>query len=132
MRDPSWRGTVHLVFQPAEEGMGGAQAMLADGLLDRFPMERIFGYHNWPGLAAGTVAVHPAPVMAAAGRLEFRIKGQSGHAALPHLDPRPGGRRGASGDRTAVDRLAHRRSAGERGRHHRDDAGGDCREPDPR
>ena len=85
MRDPSWRGTVHLVFQPAEEGMGGAQAMLADGLLDRFPMERIFGYHNWPGLAAGTVAVHPAPVMAAAGRLEFRIKGQSGHAALPHL-----------------------------------------------
>jgi len=89
VRDPSWRGTVHLVFQPAEEGMGGAQAMLADGLFDRFPMERIFGYHNWPGLAAGTVAVHPASVMAAAGRLEFRVRGQSGHAALPHLTRDP-------------------------------------------
>jgi amidohydrolase len=83
-KDPSWTGTVHLVFQPAEEGAGGAKAMIADGLFARFPMERIFGYHNWPGLEAGTVQVHDGPVMAAGGRLEFRVRGRSGHAAIPH------------------------------------------------
>ncbi|MGH7041130.1 MAG: amidohydrolase [Acetobacteraceae bacterium] len=83
-RDPGWTGTVHFVFQPAEEGSGGALAMLADGLLTRFPMERIFGYHNWPGLPPGTVAVHDGAVMAAGARLEFRLRGRSGHAALPH------------------------------------------------
>jgi hippurate hydrolase len=82
--DPDWTGTVHLVFQPAEEGAGGARAMIADGLFERFPMERIFGYHNWPGLAAGTVAVHPGPVMAAGARLEIIIDGHAGHAAMPH------------------------------------------------
>jgi amidohydrolase len=84
-RDTSWAGTVHLVFQPAEEGGGGAKSMIADGLFERFPMERIFGYHNWPGLAAGTVAVHDGPVMASGNRLIFTVKGHSGHAALPHL-----------------------------------------------
>ncbi len=84
-RDPDWTGTVHLVFQPAEEGAGGAKAMLADGLFARFPMERIFGYHNWPGLEAGTVAVHDGPVMAAGARIEIVVKGHAGHAALPHL-----------------------------------------------
>jgi hippurate hydrolase len=59
--------------------------MIADGLFERFPMERIFGYHNWPGLDAGTIAVHDAAVMASGGRLEFRVRGHSGHAALPHL-----------------------------------------------
>jgi amidohydrolase len=87
--DPSWTGTIHLVFQPAEEGGGGARSMIADGLFSRFPMERIFGYHNWPGLEAGSVAVHEGPVMAAGGRLEFRIHGRSGHAALPHLSRDP-------------------------------------------
>jgi amidohydrolase len=82
--DESWSGTVQLVFQPAEEGAGGARAMLADGLFTRFPMERIFGYHNWPGLAAGTVAVHAGPVMAAGSRLEIRLDGRAGHAAMPH------------------------------------------------
>jgi hippurate hydrolase len=84
-RDPGWTGTVQLVFQPAEEGGGGAKNMIADGLFERFPMERIFGYHNWPGLQAGTVAVHEGAVMACGSRIELRVTGHSGHAALPHL-----------------------------------------------
>jgi amidohydrolase len=88
-QDPSWTGTVQLVFQPAEEGGGGAKSMIADGLFERFPMERIFGYHNWPGLEAGAVAVHDSAVMAAGSRLEFRVTGHSGHAALPHLTRDP-------------------------------------------
>ena len=87
--DPSWSGTVQLVFQPAEEGGGGAKSMIADGLFERFPMERIFGYHNWPGLEAGTVAVHDGPVMAAGNRVSFTITGHGGHAALPHLTRDP-------------------------------------------
>jgi amidohydrolase len=88
-QDPSWSGTVHLVFQPAEEGGGGARNMIADGLFERFPMERIFGYHNWPGLEAGAVAVHDSSVMASGSRIEFHVKGHSGHAALPHLTRDP-------------------------------------------
>jgi len=88
-QDTGWTGTVHLVFQPAEEGGGGAKSMIADGLFERFPMERIFGYHNWPGLDAGTVAVHDAAVMASGGRIEIRVKGHSGHAALPHMTRDP-------------------------------------------
>jgi len=88
-QDPSWSGTVQLVFQPAEEGGGGAKSMIADGLFERFPMERIFGYHNWPGLEAGTVAVHDSAVMASGNRLYFTIKGHSGHAALPHMTRDP-------------------------------------------
>lgn len=87
--DTSWTGTVHLVFQPAEEGGGGARNMIADGLFSRFPMEKIFGYHNWPGLAAGEVMVHPGPVMAGGGRIEIIMEGLAGHAALPHLTRDP-------------------------------------------
>ena len=83
--DAGWTGTVQLIFQPAEEGYGGARSMLADGMLDRFPMEQVFGLHNWPGLAAGTVAVHAGPVMAAASRMTFTIRGHAGHAAIPNL-----------------------------------------------
>ncbi|CAH2605073.1 Amidohydrolase [Rhodovastum atsumiense] len=85
LRDPDWTGTVQLVFQPAEEGYGGAQGMLDDGLLQRFPMERVFAYHNWPGLPAGTVAVHDGPVMAGAARLGITLEGHAGHAGMPHL-----------------------------------------------
>ena len=88
-RDNSWTGTVQFVFQPAEEGYGGARSMIGDGLFERFPMERIFGYHNWPGLEAGTVMVHQGPVMAAGGRIQIEIHGQAGHAAIPHLTRDP-------------------------------------------
>lgn len=87
--DTSWSGTVQFVFQPAEEGGGGAKSMIADGLFERFPMERIFGYHNWPGLEAGTVAIHDGPVMAAGNRILLTVTGHGGHAALPHLTRDP-------------------------------------------
>ena len=88
-RDDGWVGTVQLVFQPAEEGGGGAKSMIADGLFERFPMERIFGYHNWPGLDAGTIMLHDGPVMAAGARIELVVNGHAGHAAMPHLTRDP-------------------------------------------
>jgi amidohydrolase len=89
MADTDWSGTVQLVFQPAEEGYGGAKAMIADGLFDRFPMERIFGYHNWPGVEAGTVVVHHGPVMAGGTRVIITLEGHAGHAAMPHMTRDP-------------------------------------------
>jgi hippurate hydrolase len=83
--DANWSGTIHFVFQPAEEGFGGAQAMLNDGLLTRFPMEQIFGYHNWPGLETGTVMLHRGPIMGAAANFSVTLRGTAGHAAMPHL-----------------------------------------------
>ncbi|HQT64721.1 MAG: amidohydrolase [Acidocella sp. 20-57-95] len=89
VEDHDWAGTVHLVFQPAEEGFGGADAMLKDGLLQKFPMERIFGYHNWPGLEAGTVMIHDGPIMAAASNFTITLHGKAAHAAMPHLSQDP-------------------------------------------
>lgn len=84
-KDPDWMGQVYLVFQPAEEGANGAQAMLDDGLLTRFPMARIFGYHNWPGGEAGAISLRSGPIMAGAAEFEITFKGHAGHAAFPHL-----------------------------------------------
>jgi len=84
-------GTVVLIFQPAEEGRGGAQAMIADGLFQRFPVEAVFGMHNWPGYPVGTLAVSPGPVMASANTFKIVVHGRGSHAALPHesVDPMP-------------------------------------------
>ncbi len=78
-------GTAHLIFQPGEEGFAGAQAMIDDGLFDRFPCDQVFAMHNWPALEPGKVAVRPGPMMAAADRVTIRIEGRGGHGAHPHL-----------------------------------------------
>jgi amidohydrolase len=84
-------GTVYVIFQPAEEGGGGAQKMMNDGLFDRFAMQAIFGIHNWPGLPAGQFAVKSGPVFASSNAFTVRIHGKGTHAAMPHngIDPVP-------------------------------------------
>jgi hippurate hydrolase len=85
----NFRGTVVLIFQPAEEGKAGAKAMLDDGLLERFPVEKIFGLHNMPGAPASEVAVSPGTVMAAVDKFEVIVTGRGGHSAMPHLTRDP-------------------------------------------
>jgi len=87
--DPDWRGTVNLIFQPAEENGQGAKAMIADGLFERYPTERLFAWHNWPGCPEGTVAVHTRPSMAAGGDWRVELRGIAGHAAAPHTTRDP-------------------------------------------
>ncbi|MEY3652733.1 MAG: hypothetical protein RL739_903, partial [Pseudomonadota bacterium] len=84
-------GTVYLIFQPAEEGGGGAREMIKDGLFDKFPMDAVFGMHNWPGMKAGQFAVSAGPVMASSNEFKITIRGKGSHAALPHngIDPVP-------------------------------------------
>lgn len=84
-----FRGTLHFVFQPAEEHGRGAQAMLADGLLEKFPVEEIYGLHNAPGLPVGSFATRMGGLMAAEDDFEIRITGMGGHAGRPHrvVDP---------------------------------------------
>ena len=82
-------GTVHFIFQPAEESEGGGRAMLEDGLFERFPVEAVFGMHNWPGLPVGEFAVRPGPMMASSDIFEITLAGRGGHGAMPHqsVDP---------------------------------------------
>ena len=84
-------GTVYLVFQPAEEGGGGAHEMIKDGLFEKFPMEAIFGAHNWPGMAVGQFALKSGPVFASSNEFKIVIRGKGAHAAMPHngIDPVP-------------------------------------------
>jgi hippurate hydrolase len=84
-------GTVYAIFQPAEEGGGGAREMIKDGLFEQFKMEAVFGMHNWPGGEVGTFAVSAGPVMASSNEFKITIRGKGGHAAMPHtgVDPVP-------------------------------------------
>ncbi|NVN87404.1 MAG: amidohydrolase [Rhodopseudomonas sp.] len=82
-------GTVHFIFQPAEEGLGGARAMIADGLFQKFPCDEIYGLHNAPDLAHGEVAVLPGPAMAAADFFDITISGYGAHGAMPERSKDP-------------------------------------------
>ncbi|HPU79865.1 M20 aminoacylase family protein [Accumulibacter sp.] len=82
--DLDFDGTVYFIFQPAEESEGGAAVMIAEGLFDRFPMEAVFGLHNWPGIPVGEMAVRPGPVMAGTCTFEISVRGHGCHAAMPH------------------------------------------------
>ncbi len=82
-------GTVYLVFQPAEERGTGALRMIEDGLFERFPMEAMFGAHNWPNLPVGSFAVAPGPMMASCNEFVIEITGKGGHAAMPDLSIDP-------------------------------------------
>ena len=85
----NFSGTVHFIFQPAEEGGGGGRVMVEEGIFEKFPCEAVYGMHNWPGMAEGQFAVHDTAVMAANETLKISIKGKGGHAAMPDqcVDP---------------------------------------------
>ena len=85
----NFSGKVALIFQPAEEGGGGADVMVREGVLDRFGIERVFALHNWPGLEAGRIESNYGPTMAAADQFDVVIRGHGAHAAFPHasIDP---------------------------------------------
>jgi hippurate hydrolase len=82
-------GTVHVIFQPAEEGGAGALRMIQDGLFEDFPMDAVFGMHNWPGIPVGSFGLTAGPIMASSSTFEITLKGHSAHGAMPHLGVDP-------------------------------------------
>ena len=77
-------GTAVVIFQPAEEGLGGGRAMVEDGLMERFGIQEVYGMHNWPGVPEGAFAIRPGPFFAAADLFTIAVEGKGGHAAKPH------------------------------------------------
>lgn len=102
-----FEGTVHFIFQPAEENEGGGRAMVEAGLFDQFPVEAVYGMHNIPGMAVGTFAIRPGPMMAAFDMFDVLITGRGGHAASPHLtvDPITVGTKVVEGFQSIVSRI---------------------------
>lgn len=82
-------GTLHVIFQPAEEGGAGARAMIDDGLFKRFPCDAVYGMHNWPSLAVGEFGLTPGPMMGSSNEFEIVVRGKGAHAAMPHLGTDP-------------------------------------------
>ncbi|PWC59296.1 peptidase M20 [Azospirillum sp. TSH7] len=80
-----FQGTIVFIFQPAEENEGGGRVMVEEGLFDRFPVEKVFGMHNWPGLEVGRIALRPGPLMAAYDIFELTLTGKGTHAGMPHM-----------------------------------------------
>ena len=88
-QDKSLSGTVHLIFQPAEENFGGGKLMIEDGLFEKFPCEQVFALHNWPGLPAGSFATRSGPIAASIDAVTLTVRGRGGHGAEPEktVDP---------------------------------------------
>ncbi|HOI51582.1 MAG TPA: M20 aminoacylase family protein [Azonexus sp.] len=82
--NPDFDGSVVFIFQPAEESEGGAAVMIEDGLFEKFPVEAVFGLHNWPGIPVGEMMAMPGPVMAGTCGFEIHVRGHGCHAAMPH------------------------------------------------
>ncbi len=85
----NFAGSVHFIFQPAEENEGGGRVMVEEGLFDKFPVQAVYGMHNWPGMPVGTFAVRPGPMMACFDIFELTVRGRGCHAAMPHLGVDP-------------------------------------------
>ena len=80
----NFAGTAYVIFQPAEENLGGGNIMVQEGLFDRCPMNQVFGMHNWPSLPAGTFNWRDGPIMAAVANITIDITGKGAHGAMPH------------------------------------------------
>jgi amidohydrolase len=105
----NFAGTLHFIFQPAEENEGGARLMVEEGVLQRYPVEAVYGMHNWPGLPEGEFAIRPGPMMAAFDIFEITVEGRGAHAAMPHLgvDPVVAAAQIVSGLQTIASRNIH-------------------------
>ena len=105
----NFAGTIHFIFQPAEENEGGARLMIEEGVLERYPIEAVYGMHNWPEVPVGQFAVRPGPMMAAFDIFEITISGRGAHAAMPHLaiDPVVVAAQLVSGLQTITSRNVH-------------------------
>lgn len=88
-KNNNFNGTVYLIFQPAEENGGGANVMIKEGLFKKFPMDAVFGMHNWPGIPVGQFALTKGPIMASSNNFEITITGRGAHGAMPHLGVDP-------------------------------------------